>query len=87
VTTDIDGNYTIQVPNVKTASLTFSYVGMEAQEIKLNGRTKIDVTLKPNSNALDEVVVVGYRPAEEGIHRRCHHADLRRRPRARSRRS
>lgn len=60
VTTDIDGNYTIQVPNVKTASLTFSYVGMEAQEIKLNGRTKIDVTLKPNSNALDEVVVVGY---------------------------
>ena len=60
VTTDIDGNYTIQVPDVKTATLTFSYVGMEAQEIKLNGRKTVNVTLKPNSNALEEVVVVGY---------------------------
>ncbi|MBJ2167871.1 MAG: TonB-dependent receptor [Muribaculaceae bacterium] len=60
VTTDIDGNYTIQVPDAKTATLTFSYVGMESQEIKINGRSKVDVTLKPNSNALEEVVVVGY---------------------------
>lgn len=60
VTTDIDGHYTIQVPDVKTATLTFSYVGMEQQEIKLNGRKTVDVTLKPNSNSLEEVVVVGY---------------------------
>ncbi len=60
VTTDIDGNYAIQVPNTKAAILSFSYVGMETQEIRLNGRTKLDVTLKPNSNALEEVVVVGY---------------------------
>lgn len=60
VTTDIDGQYTIQVPNVKTETLVFSYVGMETQEIKINGRTTLDVTLKSNSNALDEVVVVGY---------------------------
>ena len=60
VTTDIDGNYTIQVPDAKAATLSFSYVGMESQEIKVNGRGKVDVTLKPNSNALEEVVVVGY---------------------------
>ena len=60
VTTDIDGYYTIQVADTKTATLTFSYVGMEPQEIKINGRKTIDVTLKPNSNALEEVVVVGY---------------------------
>ncbi|MDE6271119.1 MAG: TonB-dependent receptor [Muribaculaceae bacterium] len=60
VTTDIDGQYSIQVPNAKTETLVFSYVGMDTQEIKINGRSTIDVTLKANSNALEEVVVVGY---------------------------
>lgn len=60
VTTDIDGNFAIQVPDVKTATLTFSYVGMETQTINVGGRKRLDVTLKPNSNALEEVVVVGY---------------------------
>lgn len=60
VTTDIDGNFAIQVPDVKTATLTFSYVGMETQTINVGGRKSLDVTLKPNSNALEEVVVVGY---------------------------
>ena len=60
VTTDIDGNFTIQVTDTKNATLTFSYVGMEPQEIRVNGRKTIDVTLQPNSNSLEELVVVGY---------------------------
>ncbi|MCM1355974.1 MAG: TonB-dependent receptor [Staphylococcus sp.] len=58
--TDIDGQYSINVPNLKTAVLDFSYVGMVAQSIKVNGRNVVDVTLVPDNEMLDEVVVVGY---------------------------
>ena len=58
VTTDIDGAYTIIVP--ADASLTFSYVGYTSQTVKVDGRTTIDIVMKENSQALDEVVVVGY---------------------------
>ncbi len=57
--TDIDGNYTLSgVP--ADATLVFSYVGFNTQEIKVDGRTEINVVLEENTNALDEVVVVGY---------------------------
>lgn len=57
--TDIDGNFAIKVPNAH-ATLTISYVGFLTQDVKLDGKTNITVTLKENSEALDEVVVVGY---------------------------
>lgn len=57
--TDIDGNYTISVSN-PNATLVFSYVGMKTKEEALNGRTQLNVTLEENSEALSEVVVVGY---------------------------
>lgn len=60
VVTDIDGKFTIQVPDVKTAALKFSFVGMKTQEIKLNGRTSLNVVLQEEATDLDEVVVVGY---------------------------
>ena len=57
--TDIDGNYMISAPS--DGILQFSYVGFEDQEIKINGRTTIDVTLKESENVLEEVVIsVGY---------------------------
>lgn len=55
--TDMDGNYSIQVPS--DAVLVFSYIGMTTQEIAVGGRTKIDVSLSSNE-VLDEVVVVGF---------------------------
>lgn len=57
--TDIDGNFTIKVtkPN---ATLMVTYVGMESQNVALNGRTQITVTLKESSQNLNEIVVVGY---------------------------
>lgn len=42
------------------AVLVFSYVGYDAQEIQLGGRTEIRVTLKPSETSLNQLVVVGY---------------------------
>ena len=58
-TTDIDGNYFINVPD-KNAVLVFSYIGFESQEIKVGGQININVNMSEESNSLDEVVVVGY---------------------------
>lgn len=56
--TDIDGLYSIKVdPN---ATLVFSYVGCDTQEIPVDGRTSIDVTFTTNTVAMNELVVVGY---------------------------
>lgn len=57
---DIDGNYSLQVPDLKTAVLKVSYVGYLPQEIKVNGRSTVDVTLQTKAEQLEEVVVVGY---------------------------
>lgn len=57
--TDIDGFYTIaHVPS--GATLRFSFVGMVTQEIPLDGRTKLDVTMTSDNELLEELVVVGY---------------------------
>ncbi|MBP1664833.1 MAG: TonB-linked outer membrane protein, SusC/RagA family [Bacteroidetes bacterium] len=57
--TDRDGNYEIMAPYSK-ASLVFSYVGYQPQEIKLDEKSVVDVTMVEDSKALEEVVVVGY---------------------------
>lgn len=57
--TDIDGNYLLSnVP--PQATLQFSYVGMKAQTIAVNGQTTINVKMASDTELLDEVVVVGY---------------------------
>ena len=40
--------------------LDFSYIGYKSQEVALVGQTSINVTLQPDNEVLDEVVVVGY---------------------------
>ncbi|MBO0340389.1 TonB-dependent receptor [Muricauda lutimaris] len=55
---DFDGNYSIDVAS--DAVLTFSSVGYAAQNIPVNGRTQIDLSLSVDSQQLDEVVIVGY---------------------------
>ncbi len=54
--TDSNGKYSIQVPN-EDAVLHFSFIGMEAQDIPVAGKSVIDVTLKASAVGLDEVVV------------------------------
>ncbi|RYY36170.1 MAG: TonB-dependent receptor [Sphingobacteriaceae bacterium] len=56
---DLNGKYTINVPSGAT-TLTFSYIGMQAQDVTISGRTNVDVTLKTASTQLDDVVVIGY---------------------------
>ena len=56
--TDIDGNFTLSVPAGST--LVISYVGMKTQEVKLDGSSSYDITLDDDSQALEEVVVIGY---------------------------
>ena len=57
--TDFDGNYTLSV-SVSTPILVFSFVGMKTQEINLDGRTTLKVTLEEEAIGLDEVVAIGY---------------------------
>ncbi|SDF04180.1 TonB-linked outer membrane protein, SusC/RagA family [Pricia antarctica] len=59
VSTDFDGNYTIDVGN-QNAVLVFSYLGFESQEAPVGNRSTIDVSMEESNSALDEVVVVGY---------------------------
>lgn len=61
--TDVNGKYSIQA----TAKdiLSFSYVGMSDQEIKVAGQTTINVVMKDDVAALDEVIVVGYGTAKK----------------------
>ncbi|RTE52961.1 SusC/RagA family TonB-linked outer membrane protein [Arenibacter aquaticus] len=56
VTSDFDGNYSINVPN-GNGTLVFSYLGFESQQLAVNGRTSINVSMEPGAEALDEVVV------------------------------
>jgi TonB-linked SusC/RagA family outer membrane protein len=57
--TDTEGRYSISVPG-GNGTLVFSYIGFQAQEIAINNRSTINVTLAPDVKALEEVVVVGY---------------------------
>ncbi len=62
-TTDIDGNFTLaDLP--ENTILRFSYVGYVSQEIKVDNRSHIDVTLSEDNQVLDEVVVIGYGSAK-----------------------
>lgn len=56
--TDIEGNFSLNVD--PKATLVISYVGYDPQEVPVNGRSHIEVTIKENDQVLDEVVVVGY---------------------------
>ena len=56
VSTDFDGNYSIQVPT-SNATLVFSYTGMITQEMLVGDKKVIDVILKTSSEQLNEVVV------------------------------
>jgi TonB-linked SusC/RagA family outer membrane protein len=57
--TDMEGKYSLSVPDAN-GTLVFSYIGYTTQEVPLNGRTTINVTLAADIKALSEVVVVGY---------------------------
>lgn len=67
--TDIDGRYTINIPEIVNPILVFSFIGLENKEIKissiadediLKGEREYVVTLVESIESLDDVVVTGY---------------------------
>ncbi len=61
--TDADGNYTISVP--RNATLIFSSIGYINQEAAVEGRTVINILLAPDTESLEELVVVAYGVAKK----------------------
>jgi TonB-dependent starch-binding outer membrane protein SusC len=59
VTTDATGAFRLSVP-AAAKTLTVSYVGMNAQDVSVEGKSAVSVSLKPANANLNEVVVVGY---------------------------
>lgn len=56
--TDVDGNYSVEVPEGST-QIRISYTGYAEQTVDLGASSTLDVSLKPGT-VLDEVVVIGY---------------------------
>ena len=56
--TDVDGNFTLRVSPKST--LLISYVGYKSQEVSVNGRNAVTVTLSEDAELLSDVVVIGY---------------------------
>ena len=58
VITDIDGNFSLTVG--EDAVLQISFVGYQTVEVSVKGKTELNVTLREDTEMLEEVVVVGY---------------------------
>ena len=63
--TDADGAYKLSAPAGK-AVLVFTYVGYQAQEIAVNKRSVVNLTLSLSQKLLDDVVVIGYGTQKKG---------------------
>ena len=56
--TDMNGRYSLEVP--EGGVLQISYIGYNTQEVKVGSGDVVNVSLREDSEALDEVVVIGY---------------------------
>jgi TonB-linked SusC/RagA family outer membrane protein len=63
--TDAKGHYSLSVPNLQD-TLRFSFIGYQAKTVSINGRTKIDVQLKPTIISGNQLVVVGFGTQKKG---------------------
>ncbi|MDI9523830.1 MAG: carboxypeptidase-like regulatory domain-containing protein, partial [Bacteroidota bacterium] len=59
VSTNVNGEFSIRVSDAN-ATLEFSYVGYQTEEVRLQGRTVLNVVMREDVGQLEEVVVVGY---------------------------
>lgn len=59
--TDVDGNYVLSVPaGVEPKTLVFSFIGYVTQEVAIEGRSEVNVTLPEDTKTLGEIVITGY---------------------------
>ncbi|MCS3219502.1 SusC/RagA family TonB-linked outer membrane protein [Bacteroides thetaiotaomicron] len=67
VITDIDGNYTLEIKGTASATLLFSYIGMQSQAHAVSAKTgTLNVRLVSDAALIDEVVVVAYGTRKKG---------------------
>ncbi len=59
-TTDVDGKFTLQLPDAANNVLIVSYVGMKEQRIAVGNRTELTVTMEEDATGIEDVVVIGY---------------------------
>ncbi|EIM75711.1 TonB-dependent receptor plug [Nitritalea halalkaliphila LW7] len=57
--TDLDGAFTLNVPEGSNV-LQVSFIGMTSREVTIGNRSKVDVTLDPDVETMEEVIVTGY---------------------------
>ena len=57
--TDLDGNYSLEIPSGKNM-LEVSYIGYKTQDVTIGKTSQLNIKLAPDTQALDEVVVIGY---------------------------
>jgi len=61
ISTDVDGGFTLQVPDKQDVTLVVSYLSYKAQELVVKpDQPRVEVKLAPEAAALDDVVVIGY---------------------------
>ncbi len=65
IITNLDGVYSLKVPG--NATLIFSFVGLKTQEVAVNNKTTINVVLASATEAIEEVVVVGYGTQKKSV--------------------
>ena len=63
IASDVNGAYSISVPS--SATLVFSSIGYVDQEVAVSGRANINIELQPDSEALENAVVIGYGSAKK----------------------
>ncbi len=67
-TTDVDGRFQLNVPDVENAVLTVSYIGYASQQIALGGgKTVYEIVLEEDTASIDEIVVVGYGTQKKSV--------------------
>lgn len=64
--TDADGNYSLTLPS-GNETIVISYVGFVTQEIAVNGRTTLNVSMQEDMTSLGELVVIGYGVQEKKL--------------------
>ncbi|MFW6348183.1 MAG: SusC/RagA family TonB-linked outer membrane protein [Cyclonatronaceae bacterium] len=66
-TTNFDGEFSLDVPDIDASVLMFRYIGYQTQEVPLEGRTQLVVRLQEDSFMGEELVVVAYGIQERSL--------------------
>ena len=59
-TTDMDGKFSLDLKGIESPILVISYIGYTTQEVVVGDKTVLNITMREDSKALEEVVVIGY---------------------------